>query len=223
MRATHICLPLTSVKPKFNLLPDLRGFIPIYDQICACVLFAGPNHNPVFQLCLHANCSAAPFLVSEFNEDGHLVTHNIQTTNGYTRNLIQDGTVVFVLAHNKGKWSDKFSAVEIVIDHMYLMPTPLRPTNTLSEVPTDSASSTPTTTPNKKARLTSINLDYSNVDCHASFFSVTFFCIQLHCSNVEIKPTSQSRKSPFLAIDTGGPPLSSHKTTPHGQNNNQRS
>ena len=68
------------------------------------------------------------------------------------------------LGHNKGKWSNKFSAVEIIIDHIYIMPTPLRPTNALSEMTTmttttDSASSTPTTTPIKKPRLTSINLD----------------------------------------------------------------
>jgi len=102
--------------------------------------------------------------VSEFNDNGDLITHDIHTTNGYTRNLVQDGTVVFALGHNKGKWSNKFSAVEIIIDHMYLMPTPLRPTDKLSELTTittttDSASSTPTTTPVKKARLTSINLD----------------------------------------------------------------
>ena len=118
------------------------------------MFFVGPNYNPVFQLCLHANRSAAQFLV----------THNIETTQGYTRNLLQDGTVAFILAHNKGKWSDKFSAVEIIVDHVYILPTPLRPENTLSEsttitTTTNSASSTPTTTPVKKARLTSINLD----------------------------------------------------------------
>ena len=128
------------------------------------MFFVGPNHNPVFQLCTHANRSAAQFLVSEFNENGDLITHNIETTQGYTRNLLQDGTVALILGHNKGKWSDKFSAVEIIVDHVYILPTPLRPENTLSEsttitTTTNSASSTPTTTPVKKARLTSINLD----------------------------------------------------------------
>ena len=128
------------------------------------MFFVGPNHNPVFQLCVHANRSAAQFLVSEFNENGDLITHNIETTQGYTRNLLQDGTVALILGHNKGKWSDKFSAVEIIVDHVYILPTPLRPENTLSEsttitTTTNSASSTPTTTPVKRARLTSINLD----------------------------------------------------------------
>jgi hypothetical protein len=27
-----------------------------------------------------------------------------------------------ILGHNRGKWSDKFSAVEIIVDHIYLMP-----------------------------------------------------------------------------------------------------
>jgi hypothetical protein len=103
-------------------------------------------------------------MVSEFGIDGSLITYDIVSTNGYTLNLLPDGTVAFVLAHNKGKWSNKFSAVEIIIDHIYIMPTPLRPTNPLSEMTTittttDSASSTPTTTPIKKPRLTSIKLD----------------------------------------------------------------
>ena len=109
-------------------------------------------------------------MVSEFDIDGNLITHDIVSTNGYTRNLLYSslrmapGGVAFVLGHNKGKWSNKFSAVEIIIDHIYIMPTPLRPTNPLSEMTTittttDSASSTPTTTPIKKPRLTSIKLD----------------------------------------------------------------
>ena len=104
-------------------------------------------------------------MVSEFDIDGNLITHDIVSTNGYTRNLLQHGTVAFVLGHNKGKWPNKFSAVEIIIDHMiHIMPTPLRPTNLLSEMTTittttDSASSTPTTTTIKKPRLTSIKLE----------------------------------------------------------------
>ena len=113
------------------------------------MFFVGPNHNPVFQFCVHANRSAAQFLVSEFNENGDLITHNIETTQGYTRNLLQDGTVAFILAHNKGKWSDKFSAVEIIVDHVYILPTPLRPENTLSE------STTITTTTNSASGLDS--------------------------------------------------------------------
>ena len=42
-------------------------------------------------------------MVSEFDIDGNLITHDIVSTNGYTRNLLQDGTVAFVLGHNKGK------------------------------------------------------------------------------------------------------------------------
>ena len=103
-------------------------------------------------------------MVSEFDIDGNLITHDIVSTSGYTRNLLQDGTVAFVLGHNKGKWSNRFSAVEIIIHHIYIMPTPLRPTNPLSEMTTiitttDAASSTPTTTPIKKPLLTSIKLD----------------------------------------------------------------
>ena len=73
-------------------------------------------------------------------------------------------TRAFILAHNRGKWSDKFSAVEIIVDHIYFLPLPLTPSNTLSELTTMattvvSGTSTPTTTPVKKARLTAIDLD----------------------------------------------------------------
>jgi hypothetical protein len=69
-----------------------------------------------------------------------------------------------ILGHNRGKWSDKFSAVEITVDHIHLMPLLLTPSDTLSELTTmtttiASGTSTPTATPVKKARLTSINLD----------------------------------------------------------------
>ena len=129
------------------------------------VLCSSP-HNPGFALSLHANASIAPPRVSSFDADGNIVSHNIVTTAGYTTNDIQNGTRALVLGHNRGKWSDKFSAVEIIVDHIYLMPTMLRPSNTLSELTTiatttasGTRTSTPATTPVKKARLTSINLD----------------------------------------------------------------
>ena len=79
--------------------------------------------------------------------------------------MISKTAPVSVLAHNRGKWSEKFSAVEIIVDHIYLMPMPLSPSDTLSELTTmtttgiASGTSTPTTTPVKKARLTAIDLD----------------------------------------------------------------
>ena len=128
------------------------------------MFFVAPPHNPGFALSLHANASIAPPRVSSFDADGNIVSHNIVTTNGYTTNDIQNGTRMFVLGHNRGKWSDKFSAVEIIVDHIYLLPLPLTPSNTLSVSTTmtttvASGTSTPTTTPVKKARLTSIDLD----------------------------------------------------------------
>jgi hypothetical protein len=123
------------------------------------MFFVAPPHNPGFALGLHANASIAPPRVSSFDADGNIVSHNIVTTND-----IQNGTRMFVLGHNRGKWSDKFSAVEIIVDHIYLLPLPLTPSNTLSVSTTmtttvASGTSTPTTTPVKKARVTSIDLD----------------------------------------------------------------
>ena len=128
------------------------------------MFFVASPHNPGFALSLNANTSIAPPRVSSFDADGNIVSHNIVTTAGYTTNDIQNGTRAFVLGHNRGKWSDKFSAVEIIVDHIYLLPLPLTPSDTLSESTTmtttiASGTSTPTTTPVKKARLTSIDLD----------------------------------------------------------------
>ena len=100
--------------------------------------------------------------------DGGLIAHDINTTNGYTQSPLQSGSVCLVLAHDQGKWSDKYSAVEIVVDHVYLLPTPLLPAPPLHWQPSitvtvatasTSSSSTPTTTPVKKPRLTEIILD----------------------------------------------------------------
>ena len=106
--------------------------------------------------------------MSTITADGSLIAHDIKTTNGYTQSPIQSGSVCFVLAHNEGKWSEKYSAVEIVVDHVYLLPTPLPPVpqaplqpsiNVTVATASTSSSSTPTTTPVKKPRLTEIILD----------------------------------------------------------------
>ena len=96
--------------------------------------------------------------------DGGLIAHDINTTNGYTQSPLQSGSVCLLLARNEGKWSDKYSAVEIVVDHVYLLPTPLLPAPPLQPsvsvaTASTSSSSTPTTTPVKKPRLTEIILD----------------------------------------------------------------
>ena len=57
---------------------------------------------------------------------------------------------------------------------------------------------------------------------------MTFLCIQLHSSSVGIKPNSISHKSQFWRSVPAGVthndlgPLSYHKTTAHGENNNPR-
>ena len=104
--------------------------------------------------------------MSTITADGSLIAHDIKTTNGYTQSPIQSGSVCFVIVHNTGKWSDKYSAVELVVDHGYLLPTPLLPApplqpsiNVTVATASTSSSSTPTTTPVKKPRLTEIILD----------------------------------------------------------------
>ena len=119
--------------------------------------------NPIFDICTNTNNRVFPPLISEFRENGDIFTHDIVSTMGFTLNNLHDGLVVFVLAHNKGKWSDKYCAVEIIVDHLCVMPTPLRPSTVLSETSAitttvDSGTSTPTTTPVKKPCLTSIDL-----------------------------------------------------------------
>ena len=104
--------------------------------------------------------------MSTITADGSLIAHDTKTTNGYTQSPIQNGSVCFVIVHDTGKWSDKYSAVEVVVDHVYLLPTPLLPApplqpsiNVTVATASTSSSSTPTTTPVKKPRLTEIILD----------------------------------------------------------------
>jgi hypothetical protein len=104
--------------------------------------------------------------MSTITADGCLIAHDIKTTNGCTQSPIQNGSVCFVIVHDTGKWSDKYSAVEIAVDHVYLLPTPLLPApplqpsiNVTVATASTSSSSTPTTTPVKKPRLTEIILD----------------------------------------------------------------
>jgi hypothetical protein len=91
------------------------------------------RYEPDLDICAHTNNRASPPLISEFRENGDIFTHDIVSTNEYTLDNLHDGLVVFVLAHNKGKWSDKYRAVEIIVDHLYVMPTPLRPSTVVSE------------------------------------------------------------------------------------------
>ena len=118
-RVLHVVIERTSLRRTLNV-PN------------TCATCGEKGHNR-FPLCTNANASASPPRVSSFDDNGNIVSHNIVTTNGYTSNDIQDGTRMFVLGHNRGKCSDKFSAVEIIVDHIYLMPLPLSPSDTLSE------------------------------------------------------------------------------------------
>ena len=107
-------------------------------------------------------------MMSTITAVGSLIAHDIKTTIGHPQSPIQNGSarVCFVIVHNTGKWSDKYSAVELVVDHVYLLPTPLLPgpplqppINVTVATASTSSSSTPTTTPVKKPRLTEIILD----------------------------------------------------------------
>jgi hypothetical protein len=51
-----------------------------------------------------------PFKMSTITADGSLIAHDIKTTNRYTQSPIQNGSVCFVIAHDTGKWSDKYSS-----------------------------------------------------------------------------------------------------------------
>ena len=89
--------------------------------------------------------------MSTITADGCLIAHDIKTTNGCTQSPIQNGSVCFVIVHNTGKWSDKYSAVELAVDHVYLLPTPLLPApplqpsiNVTVATASTSSSSTPT-------------------------------------------------------------------------------
>jgi hypothetical protein len=65
-----------------------------------------------------------PTLWSVIAEDGKVIEINIDDTEGWTINLLEDGDVVFIILDAKAKSGKVYSALELSLNYIYKMPLP---------------------------------------------------------------------------------------------------
>ena len=96
--------------------------------------------------CTTTSCEtvATPISISRVVEDDTIVKETIVSTGGYRNNLLHVGLVVLVLLHFNGKWGKKYCAVELEIDHLYILPVSAPQINAAAST---SSTNTPTSTP----------------------------------------------------------------------------
>ena len=102
--------------------------------------------------------AATPISISRVVEDDTIVKETIDSTGGYRNNLLRVGQVVLALLHFNGKWGKTYCAVELEIDHLYILPVSAPQ---IYAAASTSSTNTPTSTPTKQlnARLTEISFD----------------------------------------------------------------
>ena len=105
--------------------------------------------------------AATPISISRVIVDDTIVNETIESTGGYRNNLLhvnQQWQVVVGLMHFNSKWGKKYCAVELEIDHLYILPVSAPQ---IYAAASTSSTNTPTSTPTKQlnARLTEISFD----------------------------------------------------------------
>jgi hypothetical protein len=88
--------------------------------VTAALFSAGKN--PAFKALSDTNMAATPINISRVIEDDTIVKETIESTGGYRNNLLHIDQVVVALIHFNGKWGKKYCAVELEIDHLYILP-----------------------------------------------------------------------------------------------------
>jgi hypothetical protein len=103
--------------------------------------------------------AATPINISRGIEDDTIVKETIESTGGYRNNLLHVDQVVVALMHFNGKWGPKYCAVELEIDHLYILP--VSAPHIYAAAASTSSTNTPTSTPTKQlnTRLTEIKFD----------------------------------------------------------------
>jgi hypothetical protein len=98
-------------------------------------------------------------------EDGKVIEINIDDTDGWTINLLEDGDVHFIILDAKSKSGMKYSALELSLNYIYKMPLPREHVDLGVLSPPRSASTTPVKSPQptqpteRASKVTKINFD----------------------------------------------------------------
>ena len=105
---------------------------------------------------IEINLASYSFNISRVVEDDAIVKETIESTKGYRINLLRVDQLVLLLLHFNGKWGPKYCAVELEIDHFYILAVSGPP---IYAAASTSSTNTPTSTPTKQlnTRLTEIN------------------------------------------------------------------
>jgi hypothetical protein len=109
-----------------------------------------PKHkseNEMFHAAYQSCIVLDPYACSSIHEDGHVIEHTIANTNCFTENMVENGDMCFLIIDPVSKSGDKYSALELSINHIYKIPCPRE----ILVLNARSATSTPvkTTTPTK--------------------------------------------------------------------------
>ena len=70
-----------------------------------------------------------PTLWSSIDKDGKVIEHNIEDTDGWTINLLQDGDLCFIIFGAQSKSGEKYSALELSLNYIYKLPLPRQHVN----------------------------------------------------------------------------------------------
>ena len=92
------------------------SIIPIALQIA--------DKNLLFDAGFSTGNNIDPTLWSVIAEDGKVIEINIDDTDGWTINLLEDGDVVFIILDAKAKSGKVYSALELSINYSYKLPFP---------------------------------------------------------------------------------------------------
>jgi hypothetical protein len=106
-----------------------------------------------------------PTLWSIIAEDGKVIELNIEDTESWTINLLEDGDVAFIILDAKAKSGKMYSALEISLNYIYKMPLQREHVQLDVLSPPRSANTTPVKSPQptrpteRASKVTKINFD----------------------------------------------------------------
>jgi hypothetical protein len=133
------------------------SIIPIALQIA--------DKNSLFDAGFSTGNNIDPTLWSIIAEDGKVIELNIEDTESWTINLLEDGDVAFIILDAKAKSGKMYSALEISLNYIYKMPLQREHVQLDVLSPPRSANTTPVKSPQptrpteRASKVTKINFD----------------------------------------------------------------
>ena len=123
-----------------------------------------PKHkseNELFHAAYQSCIVLDPYACSSIHEDGHVIEQTIANTNCFTENMVENGDMCFLIINPVSKSGDKYSALELSINHIYKIPCPreILVLNARSATSTPVKTITPTKPVERAAKTIKIDLE----------------------------------------------------------------